>query len=70
MYKTDVVAFFGNQKKTAVALNITEAAVCMWGEVVPSSRQDHVRLAMQEEQRRRDAERKKEERKKARIKAT
>lgn len=68
MYKADVVAFFGNQKKTAQALFLSEAAICQWGEIVPGPRQPHVKLAMELEQKRRDDLAKKEARKAARKK--
>jgi DNA-binding transcriptional regulator YdaS (Cro superfamily) len=53
MNKADVIAFFGNQKQTAIALGISEAAVSQWGEAVPGPRQGHVRLAMEVETKRR-----------------
>lgn len=35
MLKADAIAHFGSQAKIARALNITEAAVSLWGDVVP-----------------------------------
>ena len=66
MYKADVVAFFGSQKQTAIALGISEAAVCQWGEKVPGPRQGHVKLAMEAEEKRRKDKEAKEARKAAR----
>jgi DNA-binding transcriptional regulator YdaS (Cro superfamily) len=66
MNKADVIAFFGNQKQTAIALGISEAAVSQWGDVVPGPRQGHVRLAMDAEAARRAEEATKETKKAAR----
>lgn len=66
MFKADVIAFFGSQKQTALALGISEAAVCQWKEVVPGPRQGHVRLAMEAESKRRKDEEAKEHKKAAR----
>lgn len=54
MLKKDVIAFFGTQKAVAEALGITRPAISVWGETVPSSRQEHVRLVMRLEQKKRD----------------
>lgn len=69
MLKKDVIAFFGNQNKTADALGLSPVAVCRWGDIVPKTRQGHVRLAMEAEQKKRDEAAKKEARRQARKKA-
>jgi DNA-binding transcriptional regulator YdaS (Cro superfamily) len=66
MNKADVIAFFGNQKQTAIALGISEAAVSQWGDAVPGPRQGHVKLAMEAEASRRAEEAAKETKKAAR----
>lgn len=63
MKKQEVVEFYGSARAASKALGLTKSAVQEWGEDVPLSRQSHVRMAMQEEQRRRDAEEKKAKRK-------
>lgn len=35
MKKSDVIAYFGNQSRTAKALGITRQAVCRWPEIIP-----------------------------------
>ena len=35
MKKKDVIAYFGNQEKTAKELDITQASVSRWGETIP-----------------------------------
>lgn len=63
MKKQEVVEFFGSARAASKALGLSKSAVQEWGEDVPVSRQAHVRMAMQEEKRRRDAEEKKAKRK-------
>lgn len=63
MKKQEVIEFYGGVRAAARALGLGKSTVSEWKEEIPSSRQDHVRLAMQEEQRRRDAEEKKAKRK-------
>ena len=38
MRKADAVAHFGNQRKLAAALGITEQAVALWNEIIPEGR--------------------------------
>lgn len=38
MKKTDVLAYFGNQEKTAKALGLNQASISKWGEEVPMRR--------------------------------
>lgn len=68
MKKTDVIEFYGGVRATAKALGLGASTVSQWSEEIPSSRQDHVRLAMEAEQKARDEAAKKEARKAARRK--
>lgn len=62
MKRQEVIEFFGGVRAAARALEMGKSSVSEWGEDVPKSRQAHVRLAMADEQRRRDKQAKKEER--------
>lgn len=44
MKKTDVLAYFGSATKTAVALNISDAAISKWGDVIPRARAMEIAL--------------------------
>lgn len=60
MMRTDeVVKVFGTQKALADAIGVSHSAVYKWGELVPASRVQSVRMAMREraEQLEADAER-------------
>lgn len=38
MKKQDVISYFGNQEKTAIALGVKQASVSRWSEEVPLRR--------------------------------
>lgn len=46
MRTDEAVEIFGTQKALAAAIGISPSAVYQWGEFVPKSRQQSVRLAM------------------------
>lgn len=45
MKTQDVINYFGSVRQAAAALDITTAAIYLWGDEVPASRQAHVELA-------------------------
>lgn len=66
MKKVDVIEFYGGVRATAKALGLGASTVSQWAEDLPVSRQDHVRLAMEAEQKIRDEEARKEAKRLAR----
>jgi DNA-binding transcriptional regulator YdaS (Cro superfamily) len=44
----EAVEFFGSQKALAEAIGISPSAVYQWGETIPPSRRQSVRMAMKE----------------------
>lgn len=46
MLLSDVLDFFETKQQIAKAIGISESAVYQWGEEVPKSRRESVRLAM------------------------
>lgn len=48
MRTDDVVEIFGSKKKLAKAIGLTPSSVYQWGEEVPASRRQSVRMAMRE----------------------
>ena len=65
MKKSQVIEFYGGVRAAARALCLGASTVCEWKEDVPASRQQHVRLAMESETRRRNKVAAKEAKKKA-----
>lgn len=61
-----VIEFFGGVRAAARALGLGASTVCQWKDDVPASRQPHVKLAMEAEEKRRKDEEAKEARKAAR----
>lgn len=44
MKRSDVISFFGGQKETGDALGISQAAVSLWGDTVPLTRQYQIQV--------------------------
>lgn len=61
-----VIEFFGGVRAAARALGLGASTVCQWKDEVPVSRQQHVQLAMEAEEKRRKDEEAKEHKKAAR----
>lgn len=48
MLVSDVLEFFDTKQQIAKAIGISESAVYQWGDEVPRSRRESVRLAMRD----------------------